>query len=112
MLRVAKILLIVLLFTLGNCSMQNKLNRTYNGKNESYLISKMGQPTNVEKLTNGNKVDVYEKHTILREVPINTGRIQYDSFNSPKTSKIELFRFKINQSGLIEESGYDFHYER
>ncbi len=110
--RITETLLIAILLSLLSCSMQNKLNRIYVGEKESFVISKMGQPTRVETLKNGGKIDVYEKRTTLKEVPINTGKFQYDSFNSPKTSKIETFKFKINHSGLVEDANYDCSYER
>jgi hypothetical protein len=101
----------VLILSAG-CSTQNKLNRIYKGKNESLLNSKFGQPTRIEKLTSGNKIEIFEKRTMLRQVSINTGEFRYDRFDSPKTTKIETYKFEINQSGLIEDVRYDRIYER
>ena len=107
-----EIFLISLLILSINCSTQNKLNRIYKRKNESFVISKLGQPTRIENLTSGNKIEIFEKRTMLSQVPINTGQFRYDSFDSPKTTKIETYKFKINHSGLVEDVRYDCIYER
>jgi hypothetical protein len=97
---------------LVSCSVQNKLIRTYKGTNESFVLSKIGQPTRIEQLTGGKKNDVYEKHTILGRAPINTGQFRYDRFDSPKSTKIETYKFEINQSGVVEDVSYECFYER
>ena len=104
-------LLSVLVFSIS-CSMQSKLIREYKGKNESFVISKVGKPTRIENLTGGKKIDVYEKRTILSRTPINTGQFRYDRFDSPKSTKIETNMFEINQSGFVEDVKYECIYER
>ena len=104
-------LMLVLIFSIG-CSTQNKLNRIYKGKYESFVISKLGKPTQTENLNNGNKIEVFEKRTMLRQIPINTGQFRYDRFDSPKSTKIETYRFEINHSGFVENVRYDCIYQR
>jgi hypothetical protein len=104
-------LMTVLILSAG-CSTQNKLNRIYKGKNEAFVISKLGRPTRTENLTNENVIEVFEKRTMLRQVPINTGEFRYDRFDSPKTTKIETYKFEMNHSGIVENVRYDCIYER
>ena len=104
-------LMSILVLSIG-CSIQNKLARTYKGENELFVISKLGEPTRIENLPNGNKIDVYEKRTILDSTPINTGQFRYDRFDSPKSTKIETYKFEMNQSGIVENVKYECIYER
>jgi hypothetical protein len=106
------IVLVTVLIFLISCSMQNKLVRMYKGKNESYVISKLGQPTRIENLNDGKKIAVYEKRTVLSPVPINTGQFRYDQLDSPKSTKIETYKFEMNQSGFVENVMYECIYER
>lgn len=96
----------------ASCSLQNKLNRIYKGKNESFVISKLGKPIEIENLTSGNKVEIFEKQTQLSKVPINTGQFRYDSFDSPKSTKIETYKFEMNHSGIVENVSYECTYAR
>ncbi len=104
-------LILVIVFSVS-CSIQSKLNRTYIGKNESFVISKMGEPTRIEKLTGGDKIDVYEKTADLKPVPINTGGFRYDPLESPPSTKIERYWFKISSKGLVENVKYEVSYQR
>lgn len=109
---ITRIFLILVIMNLVSCSVQSKLNRTYTGKNEEFLIENLGKPVTVYRLGKGEKVDVYEKKKRLSKTPINTGRFQYDSFDSPQATKIETFKFLINSSGTIKEVQYECRYER
>jgi len=106
------IILFFILIVSGSCSIQHKLVRNYKGKNEQLLISEMGNPTRTEHLKNGGKIDIYEKNTMLRRVPINTGAFRYDRFDSPRSNKIETYQFIISPSGVVEDIRYDYRYEQ
>ena len=106
------IILFLILFISNSCSVQNKIIRNYKGKNEMFVISELGKPTQTENLKGGGKIDIYEKQTMLSRVPINTGQFRYDRFDSPRSTKIETFRFFISPSGIVEDIKYDYRYER
>ena len=95
------------------CSTQSKLIREYKGKtHEELMRSAMGRPTRVETADGGRKIDIYEKSKFLKAATINTGQFQYDKFESPKVIKIEVYKFFLNPSGVIEDVKYDVRYER
>jgi len=95
-----------------SCSTQHKLSRNFKGKNETIVISNLGEPTRIESRSGGKKVDIYEKRTLLGRAPINTGQFQYDRFDSPKATKIETYFFDISPSGFVEDVRYECVYER
>lgn len=109
--RFAIILFSILISTIS-CTVQSKLAKNYKGKNEVFLVTDMGKPNRIDKLTGGRKTAVYEKRTLLGRAPINTGQFQYDRFDSPKATKIETFLFYINASGFVEDVKYECVYER
>ena len=76
------------------------------------MLSELGTPTRIEHLKDGRKIDIYEKNTMLRRVPINTGQFRYDRFDSPRATKIETYLFNIGLSGLVEDIRYEYRYEQ
>ncbi len=109
---IIKIFMLLVFVNVTGCSVQNKLNKTYEGKNEEFLIGKMGKPAMAYQIGKGKKVDVYEKKTMLKKAPINTGHFQYDRFDSPQATKVETFKFLIGGNGKIENVQYEYRYER
>ena len=111
-----KIKLIFILFLYlvfwTNCSVSHKLSRNYIGKTEQYLISEMGNPSKITQISTEKKVAVYEKKSRLNKAPINTGQFQYDQFESPEVTKVEVYRFIIGASGIVEKVEYESMYER
>jgi hypothetical protein len=106
------IILFLILIGSEGCSVQNKVVNNYKGRNENSVIAELGNPTRIENLKGGGKIDIYEKQTMLGRVPINTGGFRYDRFDSPRSTKIETYLFYISPSGLVEDVKYDYRYER
>ncbi len=104
-------ILLALIFLIAGCSTQSKLIRNYKGKSQEEVFLKMGRPTHVETLDGGRKINIYEKSKFLRPAAINTGQFQYDRFESPKAVKIEVYRFFISSSGVVEDVKYELSYE-
>ena len=100
-----------LIFGIVGCSTQSKLIRNYKGKPQEEVALKMGRPTHVETLDGVRKINIYEKSKFLRPAAINTGQFQYDKFESPKAVKIEVYRFFISSSGIVEDVNYELSYE-
>lgn len=105
-------MLVVAALSFVSCSIQSKLNRKYEGRTEAFLTGEMGKPTMVYQESKGEKIAVYEKKTILRKTPISTGGFKYDRFDSPQSTKVEIFKFSINPLGIVEKVEYDYRYER
>ena len=101
---------ILLLFT--GCSIQSKLDRQFNGKSFSEVMLVKGAPTTIENLVGGGTIRSYVKKQMLRETPINTGRFQYDRFDSPKVLKSEITSFTVDQNGKVKEISYSCEYSR
>lgn len=105
-------LVVVAALSFVSCSIQNKLNRKYEGRTEAFLTGEMGKPAMVYQESKDEKIAVYEKKTILRKTPISTGGFKYDRLDSPQSTKIEIFKFSINSQGIIRKVEYDYRYER
>ena len=101
-----------LIFLLCGCSTQRNLIHDYKGKTQEELMLTMGRPTSVETLDGGRKINIYQKSKFLKAAAINTGQFQYDKFESPKTIKVEVYKFFINSSGVVEDVKYEITYER
>ena len=99
------------IFVLTCCSVQRSLNQEYKGKTQDEVMLSMGRPTRVENLDGGRKINIYEKSKFLKAAAINTGQFQYDKFESPKAIKVELIKFYLNSSGVVEEVKYEVNYE-
>lgn len=105
-------LLVILLISMNGCSIQQNLKRDFKGNSREELMGKMGEPTRVEKLTNGRTVSIYEKYKVLKAAPINTGAFQYDKFESPRSIKNERYMFYFNAEGVVEDVNYSVSYDR
>lgn len=96
----------------AGCGVQSKLTRNYQGKSFSLVLDRMGAPTRVEQLVRGGTMRIYEKRSVLKETPINTGQFQYDTFNAPKVVKTETTWFTVSQSGVVTNIKYQCDYGR
>ena len=94
------------------CSVESRLNKSFEGKSFTEVIDKMGAPTNVENLVGGGTIRSYVKKTMLKQTPINTGQFQYDTFYSPKALKSEVTRFFVNQDGKVTGIKYSCEYSK
>ncbi len=103
--------LLALIFVIAACTTQSKLIKNYKGKSQEEVMLKMGRPSQVETLGGGRKINIYKKSKFLRPAAINTGQFQYDKFESPKAVKIEVYRFFISSSGIVEDVKYELSYE-
>jgi hypothetical protein len=108
---ISVIFLTVFILGISGCSTQSKLVKDYKGKTQEELMLTMGRPTRIEPLDGGRKINIYEKSKFLRAAAINTGQFQYDKFESPKALKIELYKFFLNSSGVVEDVKYEIRYE-
>jgi hypothetical protein len=97
---------------LAGCSVQNRLIRDYKGKTLEELMLRMGRATRIEENSGGLKVHIYEKSKFLKAATINTGRFQYDKFESPKAVKTETYKFFIDTTGRVEDVMYEVSYGR
>jgi hypothetical protein len=102
----------VIILLLAGCSVQSKLNRRFSGKSFSEVMLVKGAPTTIENLIGGGTIRSYVKKEMLRETPINTGRFQYDRFDSPKVLKSEITSFTVDQNGKVTEIKYSCEYSR
>jgi outer membrane protein assembly factor BamE (lipoprotein component of BamABCDE complex) len=106
------ILLFGIMIGLAGCSVQSQLVREYKGKTQEELMLQMGRPTQVETLSGGRKINIYEKSKFLKAATINTGQFQYDRFESPKAVKNEVFKFYFNSQGVVDDVKYEVSYGR
>lgn len=100
---IACILVIALLTA---CSVESRLSRSYRGKSFSEVMAVMGAPTHIENRIGGGTIRTYEKRTMLKEAPINTGQFQYDSFKSPKVLETKITQFFVDQDMIVTEIKY------
>lgn len=92
---------------LTGCSIESKLTRNYKGRSFSEVMATMGAPTHIENLVGGGTLRTYEKKVMLKETPINTGHFQYDSFDSPKVLKTEVWQFTVDTEAVVRDIKYN-----
>jgi hypothetical protein len=102
-----KILGLVLLFLLFACSVGKKMERNFLGQGREYLLQEKGEPTKIIELDNSRERFIYIEEEEIRETTIGTGKATLDPKISPGFTKIEIYRFEINEQGIIVDTGYE-----
>ncbi|MDA3817966.1 MAG: hypothetical protein PF486_11360 [Prolixibacteraceae bacterium] len=96
-----------LLVLLLGCSVSKKLERNYLGQGREYVLKQKGEPTKIIELENDNERFIYVEEEEIRETTIGTGKATLDPKISPGFTKIEIYRFEVNEKGIIVGAGYE-----
>ena len=104
---VKKIISLLILIGLLSCSVQKKIERSFEGKGRETLIKEFGEPQKIVPLEDGNQLFIYIKETFVRETEIGTGSFTLDKRISPSFIKEETYRFTIDKEGLITKVSYE-----
>ncbi len=96
-----------ILFILSACSVNRKISRQYEGQGRETLLSEFGEPSRVLELENGNVMFIYIKETVIKETEIGTGSFTLDPRVSPSFIKEEIYRFEIDEQGVIVDTQYE-----
>lgn len=102
-----KLLLGILIFVFFGCSVQRSLSEKHVGKGVELLYTYYGEPKRSEVLRNGNRLFVYEKETLVKQTVIGTGRMTLDQRISPSFIKVEVFKFEIDNQGIVVKAIYE-----
>jgi hypothetical protein len=103
--------ILLLVFLLG-CSVSKKIERNYLGQGREYLLQERGEPTKIIELDNENERFIYIEEEEIRETTIGTGKATLDPKISPGFTKIEIYRFEIDEQGIIVDTGYEKRIEK
>ncbi|MDA3881007.1 MAG: hypothetical protein PF436_11520 [Prolixibacteraceae bacterium] len=103
---------LVVLTVFAACSVSKKIERNYMGQSRAMLLYDMGEPDRIVELENGGERFFYVKEEIIRETAIGTGKTTLDPRVSPGFTKIETYRFDINEDGFIVNTGYTKEIEK
>jgi len=106
------IISVILLAFLVACSVSKKVERNYLGQGREYLLQEKGEPTKIIDLKNDNERFIYIEEEEIRETTIGTGKATLDPKVSPGFTKIEIYRFEINEEGIIVDTGYEKRIEK
>lgn len=103
-----KYLLSLLVLTgLLSCSVQKKIERSFEGEGRELLMKEFGEPQQIIPMKNGEQVFVYVKETFVRETEIGTGAFTLDQRVSPSFVKEETYRFTIDKQGIVTKVSYE-----
>lgn len=103
-----KYFLVLVLFTLfSSCSVQQKIERKYEGEGRESVLKTFGEPQKIIILEGGKQIFVYVKETFVRETEIGTGDFTLDKRVSPSFTKEETYRFLIDQQGIVQNVQYE-----
>lgn len=98
------------MFAAVSCGSQQKLQKSYLGKPQSFLKESFGNPTTIiEK--GEEKIYVYEKSEELRSTEISQGKLTLDPMVSPMVKKTERYFFTVNNN-KISKVKLEEEYER
>jgi outer membrane protein assembly factor BamE (lipoprotein component of BamABCDE complex) len=98
-------LVMILLFS--SCSIQQKVERQFEGEGREEVLKAFGEPQKVVNLDGGKQQFVYVKETFIRETEISTGDFTLDKRVSPSFVKEETYRFVIDQLGIVRDVFYE-----
>jgi hypothetical protein len=100
------ILLFIVIIAFSSCSMQRKLSHKYVGEGVEILYRDFGVPKTTTVVENNNKILVFEKETFVKETIIGTGRTTLDPKISPAYTKVEVYRFEVDNQGIVVWTDY------
>ena len=99
--------MIMVVMVIGSCSIQQKIDRKYEGKGRELVLQEYGEPQKIIELENGNQLFIYIKETFIRETEIGTGYFTLDKRVSPSFIKEETYRFLIDKQGIVSDAVYE-----
>lgn len=98
---------ILLAFFVASCALSQQISNKYVGKGAEALFSDFGEPNEVIKTDEENRIFIYLKETYVKETTIGTGRGTLDERISPAFIKVETFKFILDKEGIIIETSYE-----
>jgi hypothetical protein len=106
-----RVLFFIVMAFMVSCTASQRLAGQYEGKGAEVLFRDFGEPEEVLKTDDGNRIFVYKKETLVRETTIGTGRGTLDERVSPAIMKIETYKFVLDNEGFIVDTVYEKEYE-
>ena len=98
---------LVMILLYSSCSIQQKVERQFEGEGREEVLKAFGEPQKIMNLEGGKQLFVYVKETFVRETEISTGDFTLDKRVSPSFVKEETFRFVIDQQGIVTDALYE-----
>ena len=98
---------LLVLTSLLSCSVQKKIERSFEGKGREALIKEFGEPQKIVPLEDGKQLFIYVKETYVRETEISTGSFTLDKRMSPSFVKEETYKFTIDEQGFVTKASYE-----
>ena len=98
---------LLVLIGLLSCSVQKKIERSFEGKGREMLIKEFGEPQKIVPLDDGQQMFIYVKETYVKETEIGTGGFTLDKRISPSFTKEETYKFTIDKQGFVTKASYE-----